>query len=50
MRKMNFIKPLLLSVWSISIINCNNVTDKRQQGNIIIVKLVDIQEKEVHIR
>lgn len=26
MKKMNFIKTLLLSVWSISIIGCNNVT------------------------
>ncbi|MCI6051355.1 hypothetical protein [Phocaeicola plebeius] len=26
MKKMNFIKTLLLSVWSISIIGCNNAT------------------------
>lgn len=32
MKKMNFIKTLLLSVWSISIIGCNNATTNDEES------------------
>lgn len=35
MKKINFIKPLLLSVWSISIVGCNNAaTNDKESQNI----------------